>query len=125
MARLPPASYYNGRDPLPWDDEGTTPYDYLDPNDRDEYDDFANERSRRHPNLPQTNISLSHRGTLRTSYQQPRGVSPYSSQYRSQQSPRQVSPPRQAYAPEQDRAYYNHPSTRSYQDYQRGSPPMR
>src|SRR5437773_1096071 len=132
MERLPPASHYANRDPLPWDDHDNLHYSYIDPTDRDEYDDFANERSRPHPNLPQTNVSLSARGSIRTSYQNPRAqASPYNSQYSSQGSRRQFTPPSQTYAPEHgqyEHAYggqFNHSPERSHQDYQRGSSPPR
>lgn len=127
MARLPPASYYANRDPLLLDDTDQS-YNYLDPDDRDEYDDFASERSRPHTNLPRPNVRITPSGSIRTSYQNPRTTaSPNRSQYSSQGSQRQVTPPRETYTPEYDRAYgqYNNPPERSYQDYQRESPPMR
>src|SRR5271167_4813257 len=126
MTRLPPTSSFGNRDPLPWA-ESDPSYDYLDPTDRDEYDDFANERSRPHRNLPQTKVRLTPSGSIRTSYQNPRITSPHSSQYSSQGSQRQLTPPRETYTPEHDPAYrqHNYSPERSYQDYQRGSPPLR
>jgi hypothetical protein len=126
MARLPPASYFANRDPLSWT-ESDPSYDYLDPADRDEYDDFANERSRPHRNLPQTNVRITPSGSIRTSYQNRRTASSYSSQHSSESSRRQPTPPHETYSPEYDRAYgqYNYSPERSYQDSQGGSPPMR
>src|SRR5271163_5005594 len=122
MSRFPHPSTYHGAstDPLEWDDPSNPAYyNYLDPADRDEYDDFAYERSRPHRNLPQTNVFLSTRGSIRTSYQSPRdGRSAASSLYSSQNSRgdgRSITPPR----PEM--AYYDQSPTRSYQDYQRDS----
>jgi hypothetical protein len=132
MARLPPASYYANRDPLPWDDRDNPHYNYLDPADHDEYDDFASETSRPYPNLPHTNVTLTATGSIRTSYQNPRAqASSRSSQYSSQGSRPQGTPPRQTYTPEHgqyERAYggqYNQSPERSYQDSQRGSSPRR
>ena len=132
MARYPPTSYYTNRDRLPWDDHDNQHYNYLDPTDRDEYDDFANERSRPHPNFPHTNVTLTSTGGIRTSYQNPPAQAlPYSSQYSSQGSRHQVTPPRQTYTPEHsqyERSYggqYDQSPPRSNQDYQRGSSPPR
>lgn len=133
MSRLPPASYYASRDPLPWDDRDNSYYNYLDPHDqyldpsdRDEYDDFAYERSRPHPNLPQPQISLSHTGSLRTSYKNPQSAAP------SLYETREVTPQRQYGDSDYDANYeryggYDHgySPTRSYQDYQREASPMR
>src|SRR5579871_2900961 len=127
MSRLPPASYYNGRDPLPWDDHDNSYYNYLDPSDRDEYDDFAYERSRPHPNLPQTNVSISAKGSIRTSYQSRYRPEP-SSQHSSHSSRSQLTPPGQTYAPEYAGGYTSPTrSLRGYQDstYSRSYSPSR
>lgn len=131
MSRFPPGTYYAGgaRDPLPWDDTDPSFYNF-DPAERDEYDDFADERSRAHPNLPRPNVQITPAGSLRTSYRDPRyRPSPNSSQYSSQESRGgQITPPRQTYTPlygQNERAYGNSSPERSYQDYQREASPMR
>jgi len=133
MSRLPPASYYASRDALPWDDHNNSYYNYLDPHeqyldpsDRDEYDDFAYERSRGHPNLPQPQVSLSHTGSLRTSYRNPQSAA--SSIYET----REITTPTRQYNNDYDAHYeryggydHGHSPTRSYHDYQRDPSPMR
>lgn len=124
MSRFPPPSYYNGREPLPWDDNDHS-YNYLDPTDRDEYDDFAYEQPPPKPRFPQTKVTLSPAGSIRTSYHNRSARSSYT----TVEQPRQLTPPRGLYTPEQ--AYYDpydqHRTspTRSYQDYQREASPMR
>jgi len=129
MSRLPPASYYSGREPLPWDDHDNSAYNYLDPSDRDEYDDWAYERSRPHPRFPQTKVSLTPTGSIRTSYVNRPAAPQYGGLYNAHDSRTQLTPSRDIYHPEQ--AYYDpynprsHSPTRSYHDYQRESSPMR
>jgi hypothetical protein len=127
-SRLPPASYFSGRE-LPWD--GDLSYQYLDPADKDEYDEFANDRSRPHTNLPARNVQITSTGTIRTSYQnRSNAPSPYSSHYSSQGSRGgNVTPPRQTYTPENggyDRTYgaWDNQSPTQHGD-QRGTSPMR
>ena len=131
MSRFPPGTHYPGgaRDPLPWDGTDTAYYNY-DSTERDEYDEFADERSRAHPNLPRPNVQITPAGSIRTSYRDPRSrASPYSSQYSSQESRGQITPPRQTYTPlygQNDRAYGYTSPERSYQDYhQREGSPVR
>lgn len=126
MSRFP--SQHPGTEPLPWDGNDNAYYSYLDPSDRDEYDDFAYERSRRHPNLPQTNVSISAKGSIRTSYQSRYRPEP-SSQHSSRSSRSQLTPPGQAYAPEYAGDYTSPTrSLRGYQDdsmYSRSYSPTR
>jgi hypothetical protein len=129
MSRIPPPSFLDERDPLPWDENEeyyNNPHDvYLNPEDRDEYDDFAHERSRGHPQLPQPRFALTPTGSIRTSYHQPRPSdnSYNSSQYGSQSSRNLVTPPGQSHSPEHYRPYDSPP--RSYNDYQREMSPSR
>src|SRR5271170_4842488 len=131
MSRFPPGTHYPGGvvDALPWDDTNTAYYNY-DSNDRDEYDEFADERSRAHPNLPRPNVQITPAGSIRTSYRDPRSRPlPNGSQYSSQESRGgQITPPRQTYTPlyaQNERAYGNTSPERSYQDYQREGSPIR
>jgi exo-beta-1,3-glucanase (GH17 family) len=117
MSRYGRDSYHGEQDPLPWDDVNNN---YLDPEDRDEYDDFAHERSRPHPNLPQTNVSLTPRGSIRTSYQNVKDS--------AQSSTRgAVTPPRQTYSPVMapERADGQNSPTRPYRDDPSDSPSSR
>jgi len=128
MSRIPPASYFGNRDPSLWNDDLS--YQVLDPADRDEYDEFANERSRPHPNLPARNIQVSATGSIRTSYQNHNNKVPlpYNSNYSSQSSrgTGPVTPPRQTYTPEYAGYDRTHGSpARGYDDYQGGPSPVR
>src|SRR5277367_6167738 len=102
MSRFPPGTYYAGgaRDPLPLDETDPSFYNY-DSTERDEYDDFADERSRAHPNLPRSKVQITPAGSIRTSYRDPLSrPSEYSSQHSSQESRGcQITPPRQTYTP--------------------------
>lgn len=130
MSRFPPGTHYPGGvvDALPWDDTDTAYYNY-DSNERDEYDEFADERSRAHPNLPRPNVQITPAGSIRTSYRNPGSrPSPNSSYYGSQGSRGQITPPRQVYTPlyeQNGHAYGNTSPERSYQDYQHEGSPMR
>ena len=130
MSRFPSGTHYSsrGREPLPWDDTDTSYYNY-DSADRDEYDDFADERSRAHPNLPRPNVQITPAGSIRTSYRDRRSrVPPYTSQYSSQESRGPVTPPQQTYTPlygRNERAYVNDSPERSYGDYQTEDPSRR
>jgi len=137
MSRLPPPTSYatTARDPLPWDDHSNSYYNYLDPqdqyldpSDRDEYDDFAYERSRPHPNLPQPQVSLTHTGSLRTSYRNP-PLPPSQSVSASVYETRETTPSRQYGNQEYDAHYERygggHSPSRSYHDYQREGSPTR
>src|SRR5579859_2563927 len=141
MSRIPPPSFIAGRDRRPWDDHEDQYYNYidpstgyLDPDDRDEYDDFVNDTARPHPNLPRANVALMPSGSIRQSYQTRRPS--FSSSYYSSQNSRKPLTPPQSYSPErgfQDNAnqYDNYPysshsptrSQQSYPSYSQDSPP--
>jgi exo-beta-1,3-glucanase (GH17 family) len=83
---------------------------YLDPADRDEYDDFVYDRPRSQPRFPQARVALTSRGSIRQSYHAPRiqqGVD---------------SPPRRTHTPEESAP---EPGTFVAETYSRSDSPTR